>query len=793
MALDIRYIPINTFQEIFLDKDVGCFLAGGKVRFYRDVARITSKEVFILDGSPPNYTYASIGSELTLSGNGTFEYDGNDVTVYLFPYDDSGNIDLYYATVESSGAVPQLTREGFPNLAQEEIEEGEAKNYIENGQFLLHHNIIADEDASIEEGEISDDITVIAPGGWTFERTPSSTAKDFVLFERIGSFVEVPSKSPRYALRVKNEAPGVADTFKGIRKKFRDVNKFSSDTDQYTFAFQAKSNSGSNAIEVKLIKNYGTGGEPEEVTILQVINLTSTYQIYDIPFVFGSNDGKTIGDNDDDFIQLSVSLPVASAFDLTLDTAILLKGDKQVNEFPDTTDAQFLRESLAGLIPVPDYEGANLYLPLRLGLNGFEYDTSIIGNYILKSDENLDISQIWSNGSKYRVDAYSFDKIPYRRLYEKWSANSSYGLSIYGPGSNEMKYLAKDYTDQSFATSDTNTNINNDAWQSFTSGGDVELIEVEIILGTPAPPTEAVGNITIYEGEGTSGIRLANETGIALVTGSNIIKIGKHPLLTSSSKYTIRLRHSGAVYWRTNSTGGYAGGSYNGTAQDAEFKTIVRTTNNSIYRLSSISSGTVTAAADGAIPTGFTFTPVQPDPYIVDITAVAASGMTVGSFWKYHTPDARKYIIWYEIDGSGTKPTETAAVYRKVSILSTDGATTVNLKTSIAINSYSIATLDWRGYFIRAFDRQIGTDLGTAGRIVRGDGFAANALGTAQTDENKSHNHPPLSPGFAYAFDASPGTSAAPGGSDLSFGAMPNSGGSEARSKNRTANIAIYY
>lgn len=787
MALDTRYVPTKYFQEIFLDKDTGCPLSGGVVKFYRDNARTTPKEVYQLTGTPPNYTYISLGTEVTLSSSGTFQ-DGssNDITVYLFPYDTSGNIDLYYATVESSGAVSQFTREGFPNVSQEDIEDEELLNFIPNGQFLLHHDIVEDEDGGIEEGEITDDVTDIAEGGWSFERTPSTAAKDFVLFERLGSFVETPSKSPRYVLNVKNEAPGVADTYKDVRIKFRDVNKFASDTEKYTFSFQAKSNSGSNQIEVKLIKNYGTGGSAEETTVLEVINLTGTYQIYDIPFEFGDNDGKTIGDEDDDFSQLVISLPVSSAFDNTFVNFGLFKGDKQIEEFPDTTDAEFIRDSLAGWPPIPNYEGENLYLPVRLGLKGFEYDTGEIGRYVLKSTEDLEIGELWCDGEKYRVEAYSSDKIPYRRLYEKWSINSDYGLAIYGTGDDEMYYLAKPAQDQSFATSDTNSNINNDSWQSFTPAVTGNLTSITVDMGTPAPASHST--ITIHEGEGTTGAILARETGINLITGSNTINIGRIPVLTSGLKYTIRIQNAGNVYWRTNAAGGYAGGSYNGTAADAVFYTfMLNALSSAQYRLSSTTAGAVVAAADGAVPTGFTFTAVQPDPYIIDITAVAASGMTAGSYWTYNTTDSRKNIVWYEIDGSGTKPTETAVVYHKISILSTDNAATVNNKTSLVVNGYSIKIPDWRSYFIRAFDRQIGTDPDTHLRTDRGDSITSNALGTLQIDEFKSHTH---LAGVAGLKDGSPESCLT---NVSNSHATSATGGLETRPINRTVNIAVKY
>lgn len=782
MGLDTRYIPTKYFQEFFIDKDTECPMAGGTVKFYKDQARTEPKFVYIISGTPPNYVYTNIGWEVTLTGVGTFEYNNQDVTIYLFPYDEDGNIELYFAEVYNSGFLFQFSREGFPNIAAGEEDGEELINYISNGQFLLHHDIVADEVAVVEAGEITDDVTDIAEGGWKFERTSGSSAKDFVLFERIGSYVEVPSKSPRYALRVKNESPSGTDVFKLITATFRDVNKFASDTEKFTFSFTGKTSGGSSSIEVKLIKNYGTGGSAQEEIVLQAITLGSTYVLYDIPFVFGDNDGKTIGSLDDDYVQLVVSLPVAAVFDNTFDNFILYKGDQQITEFPDTSDAQFIRDSLAGWPPVPNYEGENLYLPIRLGLKGFEYDTGEIGKYVVKSTEILETSELWCDGTKYRIAAYSDDKIPYRRLYEKWSTNSDIGLSIYGTGDDEMRYEKEPTIDQSFATSDTDQDITNDSWQSFTAGNNDYLSAIEITLAASAPPANS--RVDIYSGEGTTGTLLSSTLGLNFVAGANTINFGTHVKMVSGTKFTIRIRNAGTLLWRTNAAGGYAGGSFNGTAADAVFKTYTLSA-TADYNLKSNTGGAVVAAADGAVPTGFTFTPVQPDPYIVKITAVAASGMTAGAYFTYNTTDSRKYIPWYEIDGSGTKPVEAAAVYIKIAILSSDTADIVNNKTSLAINGYSMKIPDWRGYFIRVTDNKAGVDPESGIRTDRGDGRIGDTVGTVQQDA-----WGPFGTGVSIWEQ---GGASILGGVGEQGRVTPNTAGIETRPKNKYANFAVKY
>lgn len=656
MTLDTRYIPDTSFQTGILDKDTAFPLAGGILKFYEDDSRTTPKEVFALSGAPPNYSYVSLGTEITLSSIGTTQDSGgNDIPIYFFPYDASGNLQLYYFTVESSGAIFQFSREGQPNLAPEALPtENNVVNYIPNGQFLLHTDIVADPDGGIEAGQITADITEIAPGGWTFERTPGSTSSNLVLFERIGSFVETPTKSPRYSIRISNGAGG--DTYRDLRVKFKDVNKFASDVNKYTLAFQAKSNSGGGApISINLIKNYGTGGSATDTNLLQAINLGTDYAGYDIPFVFGSNDGKTIGDEDDDFIQLAISFPASTIFDVTLDNFVLTDGDVQISAFPDTTEQKFARDSLLGPQTIPDYEGSNLYLPIILGKNGFEYDDRIIGNFILKSEDALERGQLWANGDSFRVEAYSADGIPYRRLYEKWSVASPVGLSMYGVGFREMYFRA--------------------------------------------------------------------------------------PVAAS-------------------------------------------------MRLFSRSNGAVTPAADGAVPTGFTFTPDQPDPYIVQITGVAASGMTVSSYWTYHTTDSRKYIIWYEISGSGTQPAESADVYRKVAILTGDDAETVMQKTAIAVNSYTVRIPNRHGYFLRATDNGAGVDPGANTRLDRGDGTTGDFTGTLQHQQIGAHAHEQK---YVDDTDGTYGVGDQGTGRNLITVDTGTFGGAETRPINFYIHLAVYY
>lgn len=118
-----EYISISDLQSYFVDKDTGAPLAGGYVQFWVDSERTTAKLVYqkvnvgadSVTGEPV-YEFEPLPNPVQLSGVGTPQDDnGNDITVYYYPYDDEGNVELYYVAIFSYLGVPQFTREGVPN------------------------------------------------------------------------------------------------------------------------------------------------------------------------------------------------------------------------------------------------------------------------------------------------------------------------------------------------------------------------------------------------------------------------------------------------------------------------------------------------------------------------------------------------------------------------------------------------------------------------------------------------------------------------------------------------------
>lgn len=445
IPLTDKFIPAFNFQEVLVDKTTGFPLAKGIVTFYQDAQRTVLKDIFQLTGSPGNYTVTQLPNPITLSTVGTFQDNsGNDIVPYFYPYDILGQPEFYYVTVYSSldgitPAVLQFTRENVPFL---EDQSGNAialtaKNYIPDGQFLIHNNVLnITNDSTFIPGKISAAVTTLAPNGWTFERDVGSTSIDTVNFIRI-PITNIPVGNPRYAVNVTCVTPGGSDTFKYLSVSFADVNKFANDN-TYTFAFSAKAIGSPGIVSIKVRKNYGSGGSAEEIIDIGLTQITTSEQMYNFSFSLGSNVGKNLGTTNTDFVSFMISFLPNQAFEFQFTDFILANGNVTFNSFPVTTNSEFAYETLGGSLAVPNYNAADLYLPIILTPSGLIYDHSQISNLVLKTIETLEIGELWADGASYLAEGFSSDGIPYSRLADKWFFfnGSDADLYRYGSGLN---------------------------------------------------------------------------------------------------------------------------------------------------------------------------------------------------------------------------------------------------------------------------------------------------------------------------------------------------------------------
>lgn len=738
MALNPKYILLPPLQNIFRDKDTGLPLRNGYIQFFADNQRTVGKEVFQLTGSPPNYTYATLGQlntdgswQVNLDNNGSISNGTNTCNLYWFPFDSNGNVQLYYVVVYNSGGVIQYSLEAEPNYIQSgnatsSIEE----NYVPNGQFLWHTNIQGIP-PNILPGQIQQAVTNVAYGGWTFERPSSSSAVDLVVFHRFPSWSDNPPANPRYACQVSCTTADPGNAFKDLRLKFLNVNRFSSDTDYSTYGFTAISNSGSSlTVEVVLIKNYGTGGSSTVEIPLGPLTITISEESYFLSFIPGDNSGQTIGPNDDDYIQLAIRFPVSDIFNVSI-TDVLFASGQFTNLAPplftEETNSQYAYQSAAGFLDLADYNSFDLYLPVILSPTGLTYDQSIVGKIFASSTTTLSKGELVCDGSSYLYSKYSSDGIPYARLGNViW--NSTLNNYSFGTGSNFVTGSILDGATQNLklttnsagsvtATADGGTptgftfstvTTGNNTYgfsSSYTSSG-IVLVELDTIGLIHAFPSAGTTSFSI-------GIDRDNPSLVyGLMSISNITNTGL----------------AGEYFLLSNTTTDYyVWFKVNGSGSDPA---VGGRTGIQIDLLSTYSNTKVAQVIADTL-SGY---------QISNVICNAGSAVTGGSYFTFNTL-TNAYYVWYNVSGTGSDPAPSAKIGIEVKILSTDTNSNVASKTQIAINQYQYAVPDLRGMFIRDLDGGSGNDPDVDLRFNNYSDSFGDEIGTMQLDEIYQHQH----------------------------------------------------
>lgn len=737
MTLDPRFIVASDLQEYFVDKDSGAPLAAGVVTFYEDASRTTLKPIYRISGSFPSYTYTQLANPVTLSTVGTFQdpNTGDDIVPYYFPYDgipsaSMGTPDLYYITVYSAAGVLQFTRQAWPNVSSSSSGATvDFTNYIPNGQFLAHNNVPANILANPPTiaGQITQASTIVAQGGWTFERPSNSTATDIVTFTPFNSYVTNPNGSPKFAITINNEVPNAGDTFKDLRIKFTDVNKFASDTQQYTFAFPGISNTGSAlSATVYLIKNFGSGGSASTTTSLGTITIPAgSYSVIQTTFTFGNNTGQTIGSGD--YLQLAIRFPTNSGFNVSLTDFVLTPGSTIITKFPTTPDSKFSYQSITAPIPAPD--GSNLFLLPRLTMTGWTYDDSQISDLVMETSPVAYVNSLHpttnrmlADGNQYLSTGYSPLGIPFKRLQQKYW-NSTINCPIYGTGKNYVTATILNNTaiiglatntinsatntadgavptNFTFATAHTGASYN---YAAYRNGANTLLAICN---------TEGANNF----GTGNSGFGFsfpnapyANRRSSAIITTSASSGL--------ASKYFTFANNTTSYYMWFKVDGAGTDPAPGGTGIEVDLLSSFSANDVCLYVLQAMSGNQLTT-----------------------ITCGAGSTVTAGSYFTFNSPSAQFYA-YYVVNGSGTDPNLSGKIAVQVQINSTDTAAQVASKTQIAINSLYFASPKVQGLFPRFYDPNSNWDPNAATRFSLTPNFFGNNIGCIELDDTGSHAH----------------------------------------------------
>lgn len=724
MAIDPRYFMSPSLQQYLVEKTTGFPLAAGEVYFFEDNDRSQQKSVYKLSGSPPNYSFVAIGNKITLSSVGTMMDDlGNDFIPYLLPEDDQGNLQLYYVEVYSAGGptsgVLQFTRQAWPPEASgSSSNNGQESdlNLIPNGQFALHNNIAANIVTGDPVGRITAPITDIAPGGWTFERPSTSLSTDTVTFTRLAAFTDNPTGSPRYEVLIQSNGGSPADAFKDLRKKWNDVNKFASDTQQYTVFFSARSTTGNSfTVSLNLIKNYGTGGDPEEVINIDDFTVTPTQQDFSVSFVWGSNVGKTIGLNNDDFCQLAFSLPTNITFGAAMTDFVDRIGEINIVEFPITTDEDFVDRSLVP--PIPGFNAETFGLPIISTAKGLDYDYSYVG--IMSPTSSYLIGRGWveANGATIRTDSFYPDGVPCSRLRNAYLPNVSpnSGVPIYGTGSSYVTSYRISAPNPPFIIAANSAGIS-----APVSDGAVPTGFTFLRVATGVA-NDDVYHLTSQICEDTVSFWVESKVAGPAASsfsssGSNINVYGNFNAPTNNTPYV--LEDVGERYGTTkvknliipSSSGTPGAGTYFCVRTFSTINNVVFWFNVNGGGAQPVVPGTntyvrinLTTLFGNPIDVSYTLSRAINGAEIGYVQPIPGSSIAPNSYFNFFV-GTQRYYVWYSLNNAGNDPNISGAIGIKVAYTAADSIATVSLNSINAINRMYYALPDLRGWVIKGFD-----------------------------------------------------------------------------------------
>jgi hypothetical protein len=751
MSINPMYMIASSLQEYFVDKDTGLPLSGGIVSFWEDENRTVPKAVYTLSGSPPNYTYAVLPNPLILSAVGTPQYNGNDIVIYYYPYDDNGNVELYYITVTDSLGEDQFTRQAWPNFSLQSIPSNgqELFNFIPNPQFIMHNNLPYDDTINPpwQIGQIRQGITQIAPGGWTFERPSTSTAIDYVTFFRYGSFVDEPTQSPRYAVEVNTTTPNITDAFKNLCINFSDVNKFTDNpnpsvTNQvYTLYFEAQTiNSANFNVTIQIIKNFGTGGSSPVTLTFNTVTITNTLTAYLATLDFGENSSYTIGDLDDDSVKVVLSLPTTLGFNGIFTNFVLAINNITIEQFPTTTDDDMLSRSMVA--PVPDPNGFDIGLPLVNTKSGLMFDDSQVGNIYSTVVTQPGFGEYMCFGQIIETAGYSPDGIPHQRLFNKivdvstgigkWGTGLQY-VSVYGQPSlptDTNLILMTNFPGAQNATTDglvptgfSFTNIcNGNNYLQFRAFF-VQNFSLWIQCTFYGPTTGLTNSGTWGAGVGLTISRVGQLTSgfntEGFVNGiKQLIYLNIVAAPTAGQYFNIACPSQQFYVWFT----------IDGSGSDPAPGGIGLRVN----LLSSMDIPTIQRSICSVL-NGWQAT---------EIITVAGSGLSSNSYWNFYA-NGTHYYVWYNLNNTGTDPSLANAVGIPVIYNTSMSAGTIGQITLNTINKKYYAIPNCQGVFLRGVDNGTGNDPDVFLRFSTVPILNEEELvGSYQWDEIVSHLHP---------------------------------------------------
>ena len=415
IPINAQYVYGTSLQQAFIDRRTGQPLSAGTLTFSRDADRMTLKPIYAVSGTDDDPVFTPLDNPLALSSVGTiFDKNNNqDIVPVYKPYDDNGKPDPYYIVVKASDGFNQGTFTNFPFVNDDSSDITiQAQNIIPDGQFLFHYDLL-------DDGLISEDVTAIAFGGWTFVQTHNTTSTNYVTFERFNAPIDSPTANPRYSARIRCTNPDPSDDRKDLVLAIGDVNFLQNIATTYQVTLWANDGVNHN-IQLILRKFYGdtfTASPPTEV-VLSTFTITPEIVNYPVNFTVTSNEDEIISDNDTDQFQLILRWPLATVSDISADNAMYVIGTFATLNYPDTSPEQAAAFALPGSFATPAHDGSDLGKVPTLAIMpnnqlGFIYSNPTPTGITLLTNRissDPDDGCVWEDGTAYdRTDPIYID------------------------------------------------------------------------------------------------------------------------------------------------------------------------------------------------------------------------------------------------------------------------------------------------------------------------------------------------------------------------------------------------
>lgn len=318
MALNSQYMFSPNIQEVFVDPSTGLPLIGGFVYYYKDSSRSDLKTVYELSGSPGTYSFTALTNPVTLGAGGTpVNGSGADIRVYYYPYDDNGNIELYYIRVTDSDGNTMSTRQAWPNLSTSTGDSTLSYNFARNSTFYLWNHNGAEEFLNVGTGSVS--LTDFMFSDWTYEQDDDSQDIDVLHGTFLAADSSIPDNPPKYLIYRNNNSGSNLGSYNRFRQTYESVKTLNGQNVAVSIWVKQTNPSTGQPFSVSFTQDFGAGGSASvETTALVEATLEyNSWVKYTGSVPLPSLTGKTIGTNDKLIINLNMPLNVASTLNIS--------------------------------------------------------------------------------------------------------------------------------------------------------------------------------------------------------------------------------------------------------------------------------------------------------------------------------------------------------------------------------------------------------------------------------------------------------------------------------------------